>query len=96
MRRFLKDPSDLLDYTVKWGDWLGPTDTIAASDTPDPAVVWTVPTGITEDHHAKTTTDSSIWLSGGTAGQEYAIACKIRTEGGRIAETTFVVQVTQR
>jgi hypothetical protein len=68
---FYKDPNATLDYQIDWSDWLG-TDTISSSD-------WTVPTGITEATHTNTTTTSTIWLSGGTAGNTYECINRIVT-----------------
>jgi hypothetical protein len=82
---FMKDPNAVLDYQVNWAAWLG-TDTISASS-------WTVPTGLTKDSDTKTTTITTIWLSGGTANTEYHVANKITTAGGRTEERTFVVRV---
>ena len=92
-----KDTSAVLDYTIDWnaasslgGPWL------AAGETISGAAVWTVPAGITVDHQADTMTASTVWLSGGTAGNSYTIACKITTSAGRIDERSFLVAVKQR
>ena len=86
-----KDPAEVLDYTLDWDAELGTGEEI--SGTP----VWTVPDGITKDSQANTTTTATIWLSGGTAGVEYAIACKITTNNSvaRVHEKTIVVPVLQ-
>lgn len=88
LKTFTKDPSDVLDYDVDWNDdnWLG-TDTI--SGTP----VWTLPAGIVKDSQSNTTTVATIWLSGGTANQDYDVACKVTTAAGRTAERTIKIQV---
>lgn len=85
---FIKDPDATLDYTVDWTSWIG-ADTIAT-------VTWTVASGITNSATSNTTLTATIWLSGGTVGQTYAIACKITTTAGRIDERTFTVTVKQR
>lgn len=85
---FLKDPSAVLDYQINWATWLG-SDTISTS-------TWTVPTGITKDSDTKTTTTTTIWLSGGTAGREYNLVNKIVTAGGRTEERMIVIKVIQR
>ena len=85
----LKDPDAVLDYTVDWSDWLG-ADTITGTPT------WTVGTGLTKASQTNTTTTATAWLSGGTAGSDYTVACKIVTTGGRTDERSFTVQVRTR
>jgi hypothetical protein len=64
----------------------------------------TVPSGITNVSAAKTAvtlsgvtyainTVVSVWLSGGTAGQDYNVACKIATSDGRTLEVTRILPV---
>lgn len=85
-----KDPASTLDYSVDWDadDWLG-TDTIAT-------VTWTVPSGVASVSTSATTTVATIFLSGGTVGQDYDIGCLITTAGGRTDERTIRLQVRQR
>lgn len=96
-----KDSNAVLDYSVCWKDWLG-TDTIAS-------VTWTVATGLTKDSQAVNSgavtidgvshpanTVATAWLSGGTAGATYSVACRVVTAGGRTDERTFRVRVVER
>ena len=83
-----KDPQSTLDYVVDWSSWLG-ADTIAS-------VAWTVETGITQASTTNTTTTATIWLSGGEAGTEYTVTCRVTTAAGRIDERSIVVKVAQR
>jgi len=85
---WIHDPNAILDYSVDWSDWLG-SDTIAS-------VTWTVPTGIVKASQAETTTTATAWISGGTAGTEYAVACKIVTAGGRTDERTIILRCQDR
>lgn len=96
-----KDANAVLDYHVCWADWLD-GDTIAS-------VTWTVQSGLTKDSqsvnaspvtidgtaHAANTV-ATAWLSGGTAGQTYSVACRVVTAGGRTDERTFRVRVANR
>jgi hypothetical protein len=84
-----KDPEAKINYTVDWEPWLPTGATIAS-------VVWTVPSGITEEASSETTTTATIQLSGGTAGAAYNIECKITTSTGEIDERTFQIQVEER
>ena len=90
IQTFRKDPNAVLDYVLDWGEnYLATGETISS-------VVWTVATGITEGVTSKTDTTTTIWLSGGTAGESYSIACKIVTSQSRTDERTFTVQVENR
>lgn len=85
---FAKDPDATLDYIVDWSDWLS-TDTISTS-------TWTVPTGVTKVTDTKTDTSATIWVSGGTAGTNYALANKIVTAAGRTEEKSITLRVRQQ
>lgn len=91
LKTFKKDPSATLDYIVDWDadDWLG-TDTITGTP------VWTVPSGIVKDSQSNTTTTATAWISGGSHGSDYDVACKITTAGGRTDERTIRLQVRNR
>jgi hypothetical protein len=87
---FEKDPNAVLDYVIDWGDeWLEAGDEISTS-------TWTVPTGITKDSDTKTTTTTTIWLSGGTDGVSYDIVNRIVTTGGRTDDRTITIKVRER
>jgi hypothetical protein len=85
---FIKDPNAVLDYTIDWSTWLE-GDTISTSD-------WTVPTGLTEASDSNTTTTATVWLSGGTAGQEYTVTNRIVTAGGRTEDRSIYIRVEER
>jgi len=84
----IKDPDAVLDYQNDWSDWLG-DDTISTSN-------WIVPSGITENSDAKTSTTTTIWLSGGTAGESYSIVNRIVTTNSRTDDRTRIIRVEDR
>ena len=86
---FTKDPDAILDYGWDWSAWLSGGDTISASS-------WTVPTGLTTPANSRTTTTTTVWLSGGTAGAQYEVINRITTTGGRTDDRTIVIQCEQR
>ena len=86
---FLKDPDATLDYGFDWSEWLSTGETLSSA-------TWTVPSGITQVSDLITTDDSVIWLSGGTAGTNYYVACKITTSSSRIDERTMTIIVRNR
>ncbi len=86
-----KDPDAVLDYRFDWKA----NGYLEAGETIDSYTI-TAPVGITVDSHSQAAGVVRVWLSGGTAGQQYAIACRITTSGGRIDERTMRLPVRQR
>ena len=96
----LKDPSAVLDYAFDWkplthgepgatSDWLATGETIT-----DHTI--TADTGITVDSSAESDGKVTVWLSGGTAGINYKVACLITTSAGRTDERTLWIKVVER
>ena len=86
---FIKDPSAVLDYAFDWSGWLQSGETIAS-------YVITADTGIVVDSSAEAGGKVTVWLSGGTAGTSYRVACKITTSAARTDERTVWIQVSDR
>ncbi len=86
---FIKDPDAVLDFGFNWATWLQTGETISS-------VTWTVPSGIVKTAQDDYVTAASIWLSGGTAGTNYNVACKIVTTLGRTDERTMTISVRNR
>jgi len=97
-----KGPNEGLDYVFDFApltngregaesDWLASGETISTRTI-------TAETGITVDSSSITDTNTSVtvWLSGGTVGQEYAVDCRITTSASRTAERRMVVTVAYR
>ena len=84
MDKFVKDPDAVLDYKMDWSDWLG-EDTISASS-------WAVDNAnITIDSDTHTTTDTTVWLSGGEAKKSYRVTNSIETAAGRKNDRSFTI-----
>ena len=90
---YRKDPADVLDYGFDWSDDDDPY--LESGETLSDAV-WTVASGITKDSDELGESLTKIWLSGGTAGTTYTIACKVTTTDGRVCERSFDVIVENR
>ena len=86
---FIKDPDAVLDYTIDWSSWLASGETISSHTI-------TVETGIAKDSDSESDGAVTIWLSGGTAGERYDIACKIVTNAARTDERTIIIRCTNR
>ena len=87
--KYLKDPSAVLDWGFDWSDWLASGETIT-----DHTV--TVDSGITNDSSTEDAGKVTVWLSGGTADENYKVACLITTSAGRIDERTIWIKVINR
>ena len=93
----LKDPSAVLDYVFDWTEWLATGETIAVdSETGEKLITITADTGITVDSSTESDGKIIVWLSGGTAGVNYKVACLITTSAGRTDERTIWIKVTDR
>jgi hypothetical protein len=92
----VKDPESTLDYSINWEDWLDTGDTITGSN-------WTIETIAGDTDPVLRTTDgfvgtglTTIWVSGGTAGNNYRITNTITTDNGLTDERYFRVFVKDR
>ena len=82
MKKFNKQPADVLDYTVDLTNWMVSGDTITPSG---PSIAVT----------QGASTQPKIWVSGGTNGKQYKVTTTIVTNGGRTKEIDFNVLVTE-
>lgn len=103
MTTYSHDPNAVLDYGVDWRaltngtggtDWLEEGETITAS-------TWTLPDGITVDPanpalDDATESTTTIWLTGGTAGQTYRVTNHITTSAGREDDRSIFLRVIDR
>lgn len=87
---FTKDPSDVLDYSFNWSSWLG-SDTITSFTA-------TATPGIVIASSDFTTTVSTVFLSGGTAGTgvPYQVTHQIVTTAGRTKNKTMTIRVADQ
>ena len=97
---FTKDPNAVLDYVFDWAastNGTGSSDWLATAETISTKTI-TSTTGITVDSSSITDSNTSVtvWLSGGTAGADYDIACKIVTSASRTDERTITIMVRER
>lgn len=82
---FVKKSDEILDFTINWAAALG-TDIISNS-------TWSVPSGITQTDATSDNTTTTLWLSGGTAGNEYPCVNTIETAGTRTLLQTLRIKV---
>lgn len=97
---FTKDSDAVLDYAFDWkplthgvsgatSDWLATGETISSYTV-------TAETGLTKDSDSQADGVVTVWLSGGTAGINYKVACLIATSAGRTDERTIWIKVMNR
>lgn len=89
----LKDPDAKLPFAVDWSAWLTTEGDTATSAT------WTVPAGLVQESSPAPTLvngKATVWLSGGTDGQNYTVTCHLTTTGGRTDDRSFRVSVRTR
>jgi len=86
---FTKDPQDVLDYVLDWSDWLDTSETISTS-------TWTVPSGITKDSDSKSSSETVIWLSGGTVYENYRLVNHIVTSLNREKDQTIIIYIVDK
>jgi hypothetical protein len=90
-----KDPDEVVDYGINWAEDEAGNPGRAADD-PIASSTWTVPTGIVKNSDTFDDGSTTIWLSGGTAGQKYRLTNRIVTTGGRTYDQTVVLKVADR
>lgn len=83
-----KDPDETVAYRIDWSARLD-SDTIATS-------TWAPPDGLTVGTDSFDDTTATALLSGGTAGQSYAVLNRITTAGGQTMDQTAVLKVKDR
>lgn len=87
----LKDPAAVLDHGMDCTDELDDGETIAGQ----PSVV-ALPAGLTVAAVNATNGIVTWRVSGGTAGQEYIVTCRITTSTGRVLKLSVRYRVGNR
>ena len=89
-KTLIKDPDAVLDYAIDWGsEWLCIGESINS-------YIITVDTGLTKDSNSEVGGIITMWLSGGTAEEDYVVACKIVTSAGRTEERSILIRCRER
>lgn len=103
---WIKDPAAVLDYKYDWApltngragatsDWLAAGETILSHVI---AITPVTASPLTKDSSSETNANTSVtvWLSGGLAGTEYKVACRIVTSLARTDERTMKIKCEER
>lgn len=86
---WVKDPDADLPWHFDWTDWLDEGEAITAS-------VMTPSAGITIHDAAFSSTDTTVWVTGGTVGTVYTVANRITTSQDKVDERTIRIRVKNR
>lgn len=86
---YKKDPEAVIDFAFDWSSWLADAETIASETV-------TAETGLTVDSYTEASGVVTVWLSGGTAGQNYYVDCEIVTSAARTDSRRILVKVIDR
>lgn len=91
-RVFVKDPDEVKDYVFEWNG-ASPGPALSTGDSVSSFTV-AVESGITLDSSEEFEDDAvRVWLSGGTAGNDYTVTCRVVTAQGRTLEASILVKV---
>lgn len=82
-----QSPSDVLDYTGKWMQWLD-GDTISTS-------AWSTDNGLTLSSESNNTDSATVFISGGSDGNTYKVTNQITTTAGRTKEGFIFIKVVE-
>lgn len=85
---WIKDPHDVVDYTLDWTRLLNDDDAVVA-------VTYIVaPASQLKVLSTNfTTTQTTCWLMGGVTGETYSVTAQITTRDGRQEERTFQIVI---
>lgn len=84
-----KDPNEVLDYDIDWTLRLA-GDTIATS-------TWTIDNGsVTVNSNSFSSTDTKVWLSGGTLGESCLLTNRITTTGLRTMDQSVKLKIKSK
>ena len=86
----LQQPTENLDYDIRYGEFLNDNDTISSVD-----VVVLPDTDLQATGQIADDTRVKVWVSGGTSGQTYKIEVTIQTQGGRRKQDEFEVYIEE-
>jgi hypothetical protein len=88
MTTYIKDPAAELDYAEVYEPPEG--DSVVSA-------TWTVATGLTQPQTPTLAGNkATVWLGGGTVGQEYSVTVHFVTAQGRKDDRTFTIGIRER
>ena len=86
----VKDPDSIEFHGMDWSGWLQNGDSIASQ------TVFAAAEGITISEVSRAAAVISWRLSGGQAGQDYVVTCRVTTAGGLVDDRSIRYRVRER
>ena len=97
MSTYIKDPQAILDYGFDWSDWLADGETIIESTwVIDPAESDGLEKDTIKGDSFEATGGTTIWLGGGTDGEDYTVTNHVKTSDDREDDRSHKIKVRQR
>lgn len=94
-----KQPAEVKDYPIDYSEWLGEIsggDTLASAVAVAVCTTDAADTALVVDQVVLSNTALAVWLSAGTANQNYKVTVTVTTTGGRVDESEFIVKLKDR
>lgn len=85
-----RDPADVTAFSFDWSGW------VATSDNIESATITVTPTDLNSSAVLVHGRVVSVFLTGGTVGQTYNVACLVTTTNGLTARRSATVFTTLR
>lgn len=92
VERIIHDPQSTLDYGFDLSAWLVKGDQIVSGS-------WSISGldgALTISSSTTTAKTVTVWLTGGTNGNQYHVTCHFTTVGGRVDDRTLLIVVADR
>lgn len=86
---FEKSPTSTLDYTLDWSQYLQDGQTITASS-------WSADSGVTVENDIKTSNSTTVFVSGGSTGDQYFVSNTITTNDDLVVTRSFILKIVFR
>lgn len=83
-----KDPDNAKNIVIDWSAWLTKRGLVSIATS-----TWIAPTGIAIASQSNTSTQASVFLSGGTRGRRYQVVNRITATGGHSQDQTIEVVI---
>jgi len=90
MATFKKDPDATLDYTFDWSAYLTPLSDVIQSAT------FVADAPLITSNPSHTPTAATCFVSGGVAGTQLTLTCRITTTGGRTDDRSITLKIVNR
>lgn len=85
IKKFVKDPDSVENYTLDWTDKYNETEETIMSE-------FIIPEGLSVEYEIFTGKLSTVWLSGGEVNKRYGVTNRVTTNEGRVYDKSIVIE----